>query len=142
MDDTFYISTDKSKLDVDVIFDYLSNHSYWAKGRTKEAIDISIANSLCFGVYGPNNKQVGFARVVIDYAVFAWLMDVFILPSCQGKGLGKLLMCEIMSHKDLQALKRWGLGTNDAHGLYEKFGFKQLAKPQNMMEYVIAAPSL
>ena len=67
-------------------------------------------------------------------------MDVFILPACQGKGLGKLLMSEIMSHKDLQALKRWGLGTTDAHGLYEKFGFKQLAKPQNMMEYVLPAP--
>lgn len=142
MDDTFYISTDKFKLDVDVIFNYLSNHSYWAMGRTKETIEISIVNSLCFGVYNSENKQVGFARVVTDYAVFAWLMDVFILPSCQGKGLGKLLMSEIMSHKDLQALKRWGLGTNDAHGLYEKFGFKQLAKPQNMMEYVIAAPSL
>ena len=142
MDDTFYISTDKSKLDVNGIFDYLSNHSYWAKGRTKETIDISIANSLCFGVYSPNNKQVGFARVVTDYVVFAWLMDVFILPSFQNKGLGKLLMSEIMSHNDLQALKRWGLGTNDAHGLYEKFGFKQLAKPQNMMEYVMASPSL
>ena len=142
MENTFYISTDKSKLKADVIFDYLSNQSYWAKGRTKETIEISIANSLCFGVYSSNNKQVGFARVVTDYAVFAWLMDVFILPACQGKGLGKLLMSEIMSHKDLQALKRWGLGTTDAHGLYEKFGFKQLAKPQNMMEYVLPAPWL
>ena len=142
MENTFYISTDKSQLDVDIIFDYLSNHSYWAKGRSMETIEKSIKNSLCFGVYNSENKQVGFARIVSDYAIFAWLMDVFILPGYQGKGLGKLLMTEIMTHEDLQGVKRWGLGTNDAHGLYEKFGFKQLSKPQNMMEFVISNPSL
>ena len=142
MENTFYISTDKSQLDVDTILDYLSNHSYWAKGRSRETIEKSVENSLCFGVYDLANKQVGFARIVTDYAIFAWLMDVFILPDYQGKGLGKLLMSEIMGHKDLQGLKRWGLGTNDAHGLYEKFGFTQLSKPQNMMEFIIANPSL
>lgn len=135
MENIFYISTDKSQLDIDVIFDYLSNHSYWAQGRSRETIEKSIANSLCFGVYDDENKQVGFARIVSDLAVFAWLMDVFILPACQGKGLGKLLMAEIINHKDLQTVKRWGLGTKDAHGLYEQFGFSQLAKPENMMEY-------
>jgi N-acetylglutamate synthase-like GNAT family acetyltransferase len=142
MEKTFYVSTDKSQLEVDIILDYLSNHSYWAKGRSRETMEKSIENSLCFGVYDSENKQVGFARIVSDYAIFAWLMDVFILPGYQGKGLGKLLMAEIMTHKDLQGLKRWGLATNDAHGLYEKFGFTQLSKPQNMMEFVIAAPSL
>jgi GNAT superfamily N-acetyltransferase len=134
MEDTFYISTDKSKLDVEIIFDYLSNRSYWAKGRSIETIEKSIENSLCFGVYDNTNNQVGFARVVSDRAVFAWLMDVFILPSFQGKGLGKLLMASIMSCKDLQEVKKWGLGTKDAHGLYRKFGFTTVSKPENMME--------
>ena len=82
------------------------------------------------------NQQVGFARVVTDFAVFAWLLDVFILEKYQGKGLGKMLLKEIMSHKDLKEIHRWGLGTNDAHSLYEKFGFKPLSSPVNMMEKV------
>ena len=142
MENTFYISTDKSQLEVDVIFDYLSNHSYWAKGRSRETIEKSISNSLCFGVYDDKNKQVGFARVVSDLAVFAWLMDVFILPAFQGHGLGKLLMAEIMSHKDLREVKKWGLGTKDAHGLYEKFGFRLLSQPENRMEFEVTSPPL
>jgi len=122
---TFYISTDKSKLDLEIISDFLSNRSYWAKGRSKETIEKSIENSLCFGVYDLENRQVGFARVISDYAVFAWLLDVFILENQRGKGLGRLLMTEIINHKSLQGLKRCGLGTKDAHSLYEKFGFKQ-----------------
>lgn len=135
METGFYISTDKAKLDTVIIFDYLSNQSYWAKGRSMETIEKSIKNSLCFGVYNSVNNQVGFARVVSDYAVFAWLMDVFILPTYQGKGLGKLLMQEITTHQDLLPVKKWGLGTRDAHGLYEQFGFRPLAKPENMMEF-------
>ena len=100
MTSPYYISTDKSKLSLEVIFDYLSNQSYWAKGRSMEAVEKTIKNSLCFGVYDAQNKQVGFARVVTDYTIFAWLMDVFILSDCQGKGLGKMLMAEIMAHKD------------------------------------------
>lgn len=142
MTGTYYISTDKSKLNPEIIFDYLSNQSYWAKGRSLEAVKKTIKNSLCFGIYDAENKQVGFARVVTDYTIFGWLMDVFILPVCQGKGLGKMLMAEIMDHKDLQELKRWGLATNDAHDLYKKFGFNELSKPQNMMEFIIANPSL
>jgi GNAT superfamily N-acetyltransferase len=135
METGFYISTDKTKLDATIIFDYLSNQSYWAKGRSMETIERSIKNSLCFGMYDSANRQVGFARVVSDYAVFAWLMDVFILPAYQGNGLGKLLIQEITTHPDLQPVKKWGLGTRDAHGLYEQFGFRQLAKPENMMEF-------
>ena len=134
MENTYHISTDKSKLDVAVVFDYLSKQSYWAKGRSLKTIEKSIEHSLCFGVFDDENNQVGFARVVSDMAVFAWLMDVFILANQRGKGLGKLLIKEIINYPALQDVKKWGLGTKDAHGLYEKFGFKHLAKPANMME--------
>nr|WP_321354352.1 GNAT family N-acetyltransferase [uncultured Draconibacterium sp.] len=127
------ISTDKEKLDIQVIHNYLSNESYWAKGRAMETVQRSIENSLCFGVYS-ENKQVGFARVITDYAVFAWLLDVFILPEYQGKGYGKKLMQAITTHNDLQGIRRWGLGTDDAHGLYKQFGFAPLQKPETMME--------
>ena len=127
------ISTDKQKLDIQIIHNYLSKESYWAKGRSMETVQRSIDNSLCFGVY-TENKQVGFARVVTDYAVFAWLLDVFILPEYQGKGYGKKLMQTIMTHEKLQGLRRWGLGTDDAHELYKQFGFTPLNKPENMME--------
>ncbi|WP_319479646.1 GNAT family N-acetyltransferase [uncultured Draconibacterium sp.] len=129
------ISTDKKRLDIKVIHNYLSNESYWAKGRTLETVQHSIENSLCFGVY-IEDRQVGFARVITDYAVFAWLLDVFILPEYQGKGYGKKLMEAIMTHNHLQGLRRWGLGTDDAHGLYKQFGFAPLHKPQNMMEII------
>lgn len=132
--DNFYISTDKSLLDINLIYHYLSLESYWATGRSKETIKKSIHHSLCFGIYDNTHKQLGFARVVSDYAVFAWLMDVFVLDDYQGKGLGKQLINAIVNHQDLQGLKRWGLGTKDAHGLYEKFGFKSLSEPDKMME--------
>lgn len=128
-----HISTDKKGLDIVLIHGYLSKESYWAIGRDIEIVKRSIENSLCFGVY-EGEKQIGFARVVSDYAVFAWIMDVFIHKDYRGKGYGKKLMNAIMSHDKLQNLQRWGLGTEDAHGLYEQYGFKPLSKPQNMME--------
>lgn len=130
----FYISTDKSALDLHMITEFLSKRSYWAQGRTPEKIVRSIENSLCFGVYSGDNKQVGFARVLSDYAVFAWIMDVFILEDFRGHGLGKMLMAEIMGYPDLQGLERWGLGTKDAHGLYEQFGFRVMEYPERKME--------
>lgn len=130
----FYTSTDKSKLDVDMIAEYLSKRSYWAKRRSREKIEKSISNTICFGVYDENHRQVGFARVLSDFAVFAWIMDVFILEEYRGKGLGKLLMKAIMEHPDLQGLERWGLGTKDAHGLYAQFGFRPLKTPETKME--------
>ena len=133
--ETIQISTDKSRLDIKLIHNYLSKESYWAKGRSLEAVKKSIKNSLCFGVYF-NEEQIGFARVVTDYTVFAWVMDVFILPDYQWQGYGKKLMEYMTNYKDLNGLKRWGLGTDDAHGLYEKFGFKALSKPENMMEKI------
>lgn len=127
------ISTDKQKLNVDLIHEYLSKESYWAKDRDIDIVKRSIDNSLCFGIYS-ESKQIGFARVVTDYAVFAWIMDVFILKNFRGNGFGKNLMSAIMTHAELQNLQRWGLGTDDTHGLYAQFGFKPLRKPQNMME--------
>lgn len=129
------ISTDKSRLNIELIHNYLSNESYWAKGRSIEKVKLSIENSICFGVY-LDETQIGFARVVTDYAVFAWILDVFILKDFQGRGYGKKLMNTIMTQNNLQNLLRWGLGTDDAHGLYEQYGFKPLRKPQNMMEIV------
>lgn len=127
------ISTDKTRLDIDRIHSYLSRESYWAIGRELEVVKRSIDNSLCFGVY-LDKQQIGFARVVSDYAVFAWIMDVFILNDYRGMGYGKQLIKAIVNHEKLQNLSRWGLGTDDAHGLYAQFGFKPLSKPQNMME--------
>lgn len=133
------ISTDKSRLDIELIHNYLTNESYWAKGRSIEKVKLSIENSICFGVY-LDEAQIGFARVVTDYAVFAWILDVFILKDFQGRGYGKKLMNTIMNQNNLQNLLRWGLGTDDAHGLYEQYGFKPLKKPQNMMEIVAVKP--
>ena len=136
MNGKFYISTEKSQLEMPLIIEFLSEHSYWAHERSRKTIEKSIENSLCFGVFTSKNKQVGFARVITDYAVFAWLLDVFIVEDFRGKGLGKMLMTEIMADGDLQGLKRWGLGTKDAHGLYGKYGFTPLLKPEIMMERV------
>ena len=130
----YYTSTDRSKLDISMIEDFLSNRSYWAKGRSREKIVKSIENSMCFGVYTDVGQQVGFARVLSDFAVFAWIMDLFILEDFRKQGLGVLLMRAIMEHPDLQGLERWGLGTKDAHGLYEKFGFRKLKTPETKME--------
>ncbi len=129
------ISNDKNLLDIALIHRYLSQESYWAKGRSMEVVQDSLKHSLCFGVY-LNEEQVGFARVVSDYTTFAWLLDLFILPQHQGKGLGKALVENIMAHPSLQRIRRWGLSTHDAHGLYEQFGFKALARPEFMMEYL------
>jgi GNAT superfamily N-acetyltransferase len=132
----YTISTDKAKLDIDGIHDFLSTRSCWAKGRTRETVLKSIENSLCFGVYDERGKLVAFARVVTDCAVFAFLMDVFVLETYRGRGLGKKLMDYIMQYPPLQGLKRWQLGTNDAHGLYRRYGFKELAAPERHMEKV------
>jgi GNAT superfamily N-acetyltransferase len=128
----YSISTDKSKLQLDVIHGFLSN-SYWAKNISIEKIKTCIENSICYGVYH-HNKQVGFARVVTDYAVIAYIGDVFIVEEHRGKGLSKMLMKEIVAHPELQNLRRWILATRDAHGLYEQVGFKELKFPERWME--------
>ncbi len=131
-----YISADKSKLNHELIYNFLSNDSYWAKGRSMEVVKKSIDNSLCFGAYNNEGEQIGFARVVTDYADFAWIMDVFVIEFYRKKGLGKMLLESITTHPDLQKLQRWGLATEDAHRLYEQYGFQTVKNPDMFMEKV------
>ena len=130
--DNFSISTDKSKLDLNAIHGFLKG-SYWAENIPLPVVQMSIENSLCFGVY-EFDKQIGFARVISDYATFAYLADVFILEKYRGKGLAKWLIECILEHPALQNLRRWILATKDAHGLYREFGFTNLEKPDMFME--------
>jgi GNAT superfamily N-acetyltransferase len=133
------ISTDKTKLDIPLIHNYLSKESYWAKNIPLEIVERSIENSLCFGVY-LDDKQIGFARIMSDYATFAYLADVFILPAYRKRGVSKKLMEFIKEHPSLQGLRRWMLATLDAHGLYKQFGFSEMANPDRFME--ISTPGL
>src|ERR1700674_4466075 len=128
----FTVSTDRERLDLDVVHGFLTE-CYWAKGIPREVVARSIENSLCFGLYS-QCKQVGFARVISDYATYAYIGDVFVLESFRGQGLGKWLMECIMQHPRLQGLRRWSLITRDAHGLYAQLGFEPLKNPQNYME--------
>jgi len=129
----YQISTDKTRFDLNLIHDFLNNESYWATGRSLETIKRSIEHSLSFGIY-KGERQVGFARVVTDYATFGWLADVFILEEFRGEGLSKWLMEVILAHPDLQGFRRWTLATKDAHELYRKFGFTELKRPERWME--------
>lgn len=130
--DSFIISDDPEKLDLDAICDFLSR-AYWAEKRPREVIEKSIRFSLNFGVYD-GNRQVGFARVITDYVTFAYLCDVFIHEEYRGHALGKWLMESILAHPNLQGLRRWSLATRDAHGLYKQFGFAELSNPASWME--------
>jgi len=128
----FEISTDPARLDLDVLHEYLSG-SYWAQSIPRAVIEKSVRNSLCFGVY-KGGDQIGFARVITDYATFAYLADVFILEQWRERGLSTWMMECVMGHPDLQGLRRWALVTRDAHGLYRKFGFTALQSPGRWME--------
>jgi GNAT superfamily N-acetyltransferase len=125
----YTISTDTQRLQIEVIHQYLSIESYWAKNIPIEVVRRSIDNSFCFGLYF-NDTQVGFARLVTDKATFAYLADVFILPEHLGAGLSKWLITTMMDHPDMQGLRRWLLGTRDAHGLYEQFGWTRFTDEQ------------
>jgi GNAT superfamily N-acetyltransferase len=131
--DEYRISCDREQLDLQLIHEYLSRRSYWAQGRSFEQVQRSINNSLNFGVFS-GNEQLGFARVVTDYTTFAWLADVFILEPYRGRGLSKWLIEVIVSHPQLQGLRRWLLATRDAHDLYRRFGFKALEDPARWLE--------
>lgn len=124
----YEISTDPQRLDVDVIHSFLSS-SYWAKNIPRELVERSIRHSLCFGIFH-KGKQIGFARVISDFATFAYLADVFVVPEHRGKGVSKQLMETILEHRDLQGLRRFMLATLDAHGLYAQFGFEALDHPE------------
>jgi GNAT superfamily N-acetyltransferase len=130
----FTVSTDPARLDIALIHHYLARDSYWALNIPLETVQRAIAHSLNFGLYAPDGRQAGFARVVTDKATFAWLCDVFVLPEFRGRGLSKQLMQEVWSHPELQGLRRHLLATLDAHGLYRQFGFQELAAPERYLE--------
>ncbi len=127
------VSTDLARLDLDVIHDFLSGVSYWAAGIPRELVVRSIRHSLCFGAH-VGDRQVGFARVMSDYTTFAYVADVFVLPSHRGQGIGKQLMAAITEHPALQGLRTWTLYTRDAHELYRQFGFAESRYPERLME--------
>jgi GNAT superfamily N-acetyltransferase len=129
------VSTDKSKLDVPFIQDFLKD-IYWAAGRTVEEVQTTIDASICFGLY-LNEKQIGFARVITDYVVFAYVMDVFIDQKYRGKGYSSLLIEAVLNEPQLQKVTIWRLATRDAHFLYKKFGFTELVNPDRMMEKIV-----
>jgi N-acetylglutamate synthase-like GNAT family acetyltransferase len=129
----YTISTDDSLLDIRVIHDFISRESYWGQGRAIAVVQRALDHSLNFGLY-KDRQQIGFARVVTDYATFAWVADVFVLPAYRGRGLSKWLMAVILSHSELQGFRRWVLATKDAHGLYARFGFIPLHRPERWLE--------
>jgi N-acetylglutamate synthase-like GNAT family acetyltransferase len=130
--DNFTISTDPARLDLDAIVDMLTR-AYWAIGRPRERTERAVQNSLVFGVY-QGDKQIGLARVVSDYSIFAYLCDVFIHEDYRAHGLGKWLIQTIMEHPDLKEMRRWVLVTTDAHGLYRQFGFTSIDEPDHWMQ--------
>lgn len=136
--DQFVVSSEREQLNLAVIYSFLHNESYWAKGISWDTFKTSVDHSLCFGVYqmdlGKEPVQAGFARVITDYSTFAYLADVFILPEYRGKGLGKWLVAVITDYPDLRRIRRWMLLTDDAHGLYSKVGFSLISRPEKVME--------
>jgi GNAT superfamily N-acetyltransferase len=126
------ISTDPDRLDIDLIHRFLSEEAYWSPGVSREIVERSLANSLCFGAY-LDAQQVGLARVITDRTTFAYLSDVFILAPYRGRGYGKRLLQTIFEHPDMQGLRRFTLATRDAHSLYAQFGFQPLPHPERFM---------
>ena len=129
----YTISTDPARLDLAAIHRYLSQESYWSRGIAMEKVARAIAHSLPYGVY-TSSEQVGFGRIVTDYCKLAYICDVYILTPHRGQGLGKALVQAMLSHPELQDLRRWMLATQDAHGLYQPFGFQPVANPANLLE--------
>ncbi|MBA4094790.1 MAG: GNAT family N-acetyltransferase [Candidatus Accumulibacter sp.] len=132
-DSSFQVSTDQSRLDIPMIYRFLSEQSTWAVGISRPIVERAIENSLCFGGY-LDGRQIAFARVVTDYATFANLVDVFVVPEYRGHGYGKQLIGVVLRHPSLQKLRRFTLNTSDSHSLYERFGFTALQRPETMME--------
>jgi GNAT superfamily N-acetyltransferase len=138
-DGDYVVSDDPVRLDIAYVHAFLTG-SYWSPGIPCDVVERAIANSLPLGLYGPAGRQAGFARVITDRATYAYVADVFVDEAHRGKGLGKLLMRAVMSHPDLQELRRWSLATRDAHALYRQFGFRDLPHPERFME--IADPDV
>ena len=132
----YTVTDDPSKLDLNAMHAYL-RRSYWAEDIPFEIVERAVRHSLCIGAYESNGAQVGLARFVSDYATFAYVCDVYVLEEHRGRGLSKAMMAMASSHPKLQGLRRWTLVTQDAHGLYEQFGFKALGHPERLMERVV-----
>ena len=132
-DSSFEVNTDQSQLDIPMIYRFLSEQSSWAVGISRPLVERAIESSLCFGAY-LDGRQIAFARVITDFATFAYLADVFVVPEYRGKGYGKQLVAAVLRHPSLQRLRRFMLATNDAQGLYERFGFTAPSKPETLME--------
>jgi GNAT superfamily N-acetyltransferase len=132
-DSSFQVSTDRTRLDVPMIYRFLSEHSTWAVGISRNVVESSIDNSLCFGGY-IDGRQVAFARVITDYATTAHLEDVFVIPEFRGRGYAKQLVRMVIDHPSLQGLRRFTVYTTDAHSLFERFGFTPPKRPDTLME--------
>jgi GNAT superfamily N-acetyltransferase len=128
----YSISADPARFDLNAIHSYLVR-AYWCENIPRQTVERAIANSLCFGLFH-GKDQVGLARVITDSATYAYLCDVYVLEDHRGKGLGKWLIECVMAHPALQGLRRFTLATRDAHRLYRQFGFRELSKPESMME--------
>jgi len=133
-DDSYFVSDERARLDLDRVHRWIAVESYWAQGIPRELFERSVAGALCFGIYAANEGQVGFARCISDRATFGYLGDVYVDKAHRGKGLSKFLVATILAHPDLQGFRRWSLVTSDAHGLYAKFGFAPVAEPHRHME--------
>jgi len=138
--DEYFISTNKSLLNIDVMHDYLSKQSYWAQHVPREIVEKSVANSLCFGLYH-NNEQIGFARMITDAATFAYLADVFILEAYRSRGLSKWMIEVMLAHPELQGLRGILLRTRDAQELYKKFGWEEVSE-ENRKRFMVRATTL
>lgn len=130
---TLQITTDKDRLDIELIHRFLCDEAYWSRGIPREVVERAIEGSLCFGGY-LDGRQVAFARVVTDGATFGYLADVFVVPEHRGQGHSRTLMAAVMAHPELHGLRRFTLATLDAHGLYASFGFTAPARPETLME--------
>jgi len=137
-DREYTISTDPAWLDVYKVHQYIAGDTYWAKGRSLATMEKAINNSLCFGLYYLDMEQIGFTRVITDYATYAYLADVYVDPDFRGRGLGKWLVRCALEHPELREIVHWGLRTRDAHTLYTRYGFTQLANPDSVMERRVA----
>ena len=136
----YALSTDPARLDITAIHRWLSEESYWARHIPYPTVERAIAHSLNFGLYAPDGRQAGFARVISDYTTFAWLCDVFVLPAHRGHGLSKWLVQQMLAYPDLQNLRRHLLATFDAHTLYQRFGYEPLDRPDRWLEMKMANP--
>jgi GNAT superfamily N-acetyltransferase len=139
--DGFRISTDLEKQDLRAVYEFLSTQAYWCLNIPFERVKRAAEHSLNFGLFDPEGRQIGYARIISDMSTIAYLGDVYVLPEWRGHGLSKWLIATIMQHPELQGMRRWLLATRDAHGLYEQFGWKVVAHPERWMEVTTDGPA-